>query len=162
MRLEALAAAIFGMAAVANAQAPDPLAPLERYIGTWTYEGEGNGARVSCRSERRWITNHSFVESHRECATANGPITQVEVYGFDSSRKIYMYWGFNSGQALSTYTAPTMGTTVVWTGEARSSTSRCSDTFAADGLSSEAQCEVINADGKTWRKVSGGHYSKVQ
>jgi hypothetical protein len=143
------------MGAVGSAQATDPLAPLERYIGTWTYEGDGNGARVSCQSERRWIANHSFVESHRQCETANGPITQVEIYGFDPRRRLYVYWGFN-GRVVSTYTSPNMDATVVWSGEEFSATARCTETFDGDGQSSKSQCEGSFDGGKTWQRVSGG------
>ncbi len=144
-----------------GAQTVDPLAPLERYIGTWVYEGDGNGARVSCRSERRWITNRSFVESHRECSTGTGPITQVEVYGFDPRRRVYLYWGFN-GRVPSTYAAATMELAVVWTGEQASSTARCTETFAADFQSSTSQCEVSYDLGKTWQRVSGGSSKRIQ
>ena len=144
-----------------GAQTADPLAALERYIGTWVYEGDGNGARVSCRSERRWITNRSFVESHRECLTGSGPITQVELYGFDPRRRVYVYWGFNA-RVPSTYTAATMDLAVAWTGEQASSTARCTETFAADFQSSTSQCEVSTDLGKTWQRVSGGSSKKVQ
>ena len=143
------------------AQTADPLAPLERYLGTWVYEGDGNGARVSCRSERRWITNRSFVESHRECMTGSGPITQVELYGFDPRRRLYVYWGFN-GRVPSTYIAEKMDLAVAWTGEQASSTARCTETFAADFQSSASQCEVSYDLGKTWQRVSGGTSKKVQ
>ena len=143
--------------AASEGQAPDPLAALERYVGIWTYEGDGNGARVTCRSERQWIANRSFVESHRHCSTGTGPIDQVEVYGFDARRGLYVYWGFNGG-AVSIYTAATIGQEVAWAGE---QSSRCTETFAPDGLSSASQCEVT-PDGKTWRRVSGGSSKKLQ
>jgi hypothetical protein len=144
-----------------GAQATDPLAPLERYIGTWVYEGDGNGARVSCRSERRWITNRSFVESHRECSTGSGPITQVELYGFDPRRRVYVYWGFNA-RVPSTYTAEKMDLAVAWTGEQASGNARCTETFAADFQSSTSQCDVSRDSGKTWQRISGGSSKKVQ
>jgi hypothetical protein len=149
------------MPASGRAQTTDPLAPLERYIGTWVYEGDGNGARVSCRSERRWITNRSFVESHRECTTGSGPITQVEIYGFDPRRRVYLYWGFN-GRVPSTYVAATMDRAVAWSGEHASSAARCTETFAADFQSSTSQCEVSYDSGKTWQRVSGGSSKRVQ
>ena len=139
--LVACTLAVVGLPAPGGAQTTDPLAPLERYIGTWVYEGDGNGARVSCRSERRWITNRSFVESHRECSTGNGPITQVEIYGFDPRRRVYLYRGFN-GRVPSTCMAEKMDLAVAWTGEHTSSTARCTETFAADFQSSASQCEV--------------------
>lgn len=145
---------------VPQAQSPDPLAALERYIGVWTYEGDGNGARVTCRSERRWIANRSFVESHRECSTGSGPITQVEVFGFDPRRRLYLYWGFN-GRVVSTYTSTQMTATVSWTGEASSASARCSETFAPDFRSSSSQCEGT-FDGMTWNRVSGGRSIKVE
>jgi hypothetical protein len=144
-----------------GAQTTDPLAPLERYIGTWEYEGDGNGARVSCRSERRWIANRSFVESHRECSTGTGPIAQVEIYGFDPRRRLYLYWGFN-GRVPSTYTAEKMDLAVAWTGDQASSTARCTETFAADLQSSTSQCEVSYDLGKTWQRISGGSSKRVQ
>ena len=145
--------------ALAAAQSP-ALAPLTAYLGSWAYEGDGNGGRVSCRSERRWIANHSFVESHRECTTPNGPVTQVELYGYDSRRNLYLYWGFN-GSIVSTYTSPSVRATVVWTGEGYSAGNRCTETFAADANSSTAQCETSRDDGKTWQRVSGGLSKKT-
>ena len=140
----------------AAAQSTDSrTAPLSKYLGTWTYEGEGNGGRVSCRSERRWIANQAFVESHRDCTTPNGAITQVEVYGYDSRRGLYVYWGFNGG-AVSTYTSPSLRDTIVWTGEGYSAANRCTDMFASDGHSSTAQCETTSDGGRTWQRVSGG------
>lgn len=153
----ALAAVV---SSVSDGQTPDPLAALERYVGTWTYEGDGNGARLTCRSERRWIANRSFIESHRECSTGTGPITQVEIYGFDARRGLYVYWGFN-GRVVSTYTSPKMEQAVAWTGEQASSTARCTETFAPDGLSSTSQCEGSFDFGKTWRRVSGGASRKL-
>ena len=116
---------------------------------------------MSCRSERRWITNRSFVESHRECSTGTGPITQVEIYGFDPRRRLYLYWGFN-GRVPSTYTAANMDLAVAWTGEQASSTARCTETFAADFQSSTSQCEVSWDQGKTWQRVSGGSSKRIQ
>jgi hypothetical protein len=152
----ALTCALAVVASVATSgQAPDPRAPLERYLGTWVYEGDGNGARVTCRSERRWIANRSFVESHRECSTVNGPITNVELYGFDARRGVYVYWGFN-GPVPSTYTATTMALAVAWSGEQMSGNNRCHETFAPDFQSSTSQCEISFDLGKTWQRVSGG------
>ena len=70
-------------------QPANPVDQLRRYLGTWAYEGDVNGARVTCQSQRRLITIGYFVESHRECVTAQGPITQVEVFGYSSQRQRY-------------------------------------------------------------------------
>ena len=161
LALTLLFAITAGLPAPAAGQAPDPLAPLEQYLGTWTYEGDGNGARVTCRSERQWIANRSFVESHRQCSTVNGPITQVEIFGFDARRGLYVYWGFN-GRVPSTYTAATMDLAVAWSGEQMSGNNRCTETFAPDRRSSTSQCEVSFDRGKTWQYVSGGRSTRVQ
>ena len=161
MNRRAIALVLLGLLpASAGAQAPMGSAALGRYLGTWVYEGDGNGGRVTCRSERRWIANDAFVESHRECSTPNGPITQVEIFGYNPRRNVYTYIGFN-GRVPSTYSSPTMGRTVSWTGEEASAMARCSTVFADDGLSSTEQCEVTS-DGTTWRRVSGGTSRKVQ
>src|SRR5687768_14998515 len=95
--------------ALTPAQVLDPaLKELQRYVGTWTYEGDGLGSRITCTSVRRWIAGGYYVESHRECATPQGPITQVELFGYNSRREVYVYWGFN-GRDVSTYTSPGMG-----------------------------------------------------
>ena len=149
------------MPAASDSQTLDPLAALERYVGTWVYEGDGNGARVTCRSERQWIANRSFVESHRQCSTVNGPISQVEIYGFDPRRRLYVYWGFN-GRVPSTYTTMNMDLAVAWSGEQASGNNRCTETFAPDFLSSTSQCDVSYDLGKTWQRVSGGSSKKVE
>lgn len=107
------------------------------------------------------MTNQSFVESHRECVTGSRPITQVDIYGFDPRRRLYVYWGFN-GRVPSTCTADRMDLAVAWTGEQASSTARCTETYAADFQSSVSQCEVSSDLGKTWQRGSGGTSKKVQ
>ena len=162
MRTGLFALALMAASASASLPAQDSPGPgaLARYLGTWVYEGSNASGRVSCRSERRWITNDTFVESHRECTTPNGPITQVEIYGFNRRRGVYTYVGYN-GPVPSTYVASTMGKTVSWIGEDASAAARCREVFADDGLSSTDECEVTS-DGKTWRWVAGGTSRKVQ
>ena len=157
LRPRTIAVAVIALSLAASARAQD--AGLARYLGTWVYEGDGNGGRVTCRSERRWIANNAFVESHRQCETPNGPIDQVEIYGFNPRRGVYTYVGYN-GRVPSTYVATAMGSTVSWTGEDASAAARCSETFAADGQSSASQCETTT-DGTTWRRVSGGTSRKM-
>src|ERR1051326_7199655 len=100
-----------GIAASQDQGATPELRVLERYLGTWQYSGEdktpGTGGAVTCTSTRRWISAGHFVESHRECKTPRGSITQVEVFGYDSRRGRYVYWGFN-GSVASSYSAPSM------------------------------------------------------
>jgi hypothetical protein len=36
----------------------------------------------------------------------SGELKQVEVFGYDFQKHVYLYWGFN-GQSVSTYVAPT-------------------------------------------------------
>ena len=152
---------LIGLSAPAAAQDATGTAALARYLGTWTYEGQGNGGRVTCRSERRWIANYAFVESHRECSTPNGPVTQVEIYGYNSRRGLYVYWGF-SGNLPSIYVAPAMAAKVSWTGEEASARNRCSETFAPDLQSSSSECEVSNDGGTTWQRVASGTSKKIQ
>jgi hypothetical protein len=162
MHHRAILLLVLGLSTAAPAAAQDATgtAALARYLGTWIYEGEGNGGRVSCRSERRWIANNAFVESHRECSTPNGPITQVEIYGYNSRRGLFVYWGFN-GNVPSTYVASVIAGTVAWTGEDASARARCKETFAADLQSSTSECEFAS-DGTTWQRVAFGTSKKVQ
>ena len=160
MRLITLVAVLVLESVAPGAQSSDPWAPLQRYIGTWTYEGDNGEGTVTCRSRRRLITNGAFIESHRECTTPQGPITQVEIFGYSSSRRLYLYWGFN-GRGVSTYTSPTMTDVVVWSGEELSSNNRCTERFAPDHRSSTDVCEHSYNGGKSWVRLSGGTLTKV-
>src|SRR5688572_6227774 len=92
---------IFLVPLLVHSQAPRPeIQKLARYLGRWNYEGEDKtpvtGGPVTCTSTRRWISGGFFVESHRDCKTPRGEVTQVEVYGYDFQNRVYTYWGFNS------------------------------------------------------------------
>src|SRR5690349_6975701 len=152
--------------APAQNQAPRPeLKTLERYLGTWTYEGEDKtpvtGGPVTCKATRRWISGGFFVESHRDCKTPRGDITQVEVFGYDFQKRVYSYWGFN-GSAVSTYTASSMdGDTVIWTGTGVSLGNRCTEVFARGATSSTDMCETSRDGGNTWIGRAAGRSTKV-
>ena len=101
---------LIGLSAGAAAQGPaaPELRPLERYLGSWTYNGEdktpGTGGSVTCTATRRWISGGYFVESHRTCDTPRGTFEQVEMFGFDFTTREYTYLGF-SGRVVSSYRA---------------------------------------------------------
>ena len=152
---------------VANAQrsvSVPELAPLERYLGRWTYEGQDKtpvtGGRVTCVATRRWISEGYFVESHRDCTTPRGRVTQVEVFGYDFVKKVYVYWGF-SGAGISTYVASQMdGDTVIWTGLDLSAGNRCTEVFSRNGGSSTDKCETSRDGGATWILRAAGRSAK--
>jgi hypothetical protein len=138
---------------------PPPVRKLERYIGKWNYAGEDKtpvtGGAVTCTSTRRWISGGYFVESHRECKTPRGDVTQVEVFGYDSTSGGYLYWGFN-GSVVSTYRADMLDDAIVWIGFGASSGNRCTEIFAPDHNSSTDKCESTRDGGKTWVLRSAG------
>ena len=150
----------------APAQAPvaAELRLLERYLGSWAYDGEdktpGTGGKVTCTATRRWISGGNFVESHRTCDTPRGTFDQVEVFGFDFKTREYTYIGF-SGAVASTYRAPSMeGNSVTWIGTGASSGNRCTEVFAADRRSSANKCETGSGDYFVLR--SEGRYTRVE
>lgn len=154
------------LSAGTGAQAPvaAELRPLERYLGSWTYEGEdktpGTGGKVTCTAARRWISGGNFVESHRTCDTPRGRFDQVEVFGFDFTTSEYTYVGF-SGAVASTYRALSMeGTSVTWIGTGASRGNRCTEVFAADQRSSTNKCETGAGDSFVLR--SEGRYERVE
>jgi len=141
------------------------LKKLDRYLGTWTYEGEDKtpvtGGRVTCKASRRWISGGSFVESHRDCKTPHGDVTQLEVFGYDFRHRVYLYWGFN-GRSVSTYTAASMdGDTVIWTGIDLSAGNRCTEVFASDAASSSDKCETSTGGGDSWVLRAEGKSTKL-
>ena len=161
----ALVSLALSVGAFAQDQESSPeLKKLDRYLGTWAYDGEDTtpvtGGRVTCEAHRRWISRGSFVESHRDCKTPRGDVTQVEVFGYDFQRRVYLYWGFNV-RVVSTYTASSMdGDTVIWTGIGSSSGNRCTEVFASGFASSTDKCETSRDGGNSWVLRSGGTSTK--
>ena len=156
---------LIGPSAAAAAQGPaaPELRPLERYLGSWTYNGEdktpGTGGRVTCTTTRRWISGGFFVESHRTCDTPRGTFDQVEVFGFDFTTREYTYLGF-SGRVVSSYRASSLeGDSVTWTGHGASAGNRCTEVFSPDRRSATDRCET--AAGSNFILRSEGRYDKV-
>jgi hypothetical protein len=139
------------------------VAPLLRYLGDWSYEGKDatpvTGGVVTCEATRRLISGGYFVESHRECRTPRGVVNQVEVFGFDYQRRVYVYWGFN-GRGVSTYETPTIDAATVWSGTGFSRGNRCTEVFSDDLESSTDECETTTDGGTTWVLVASGKSSK--
>jgi hypothetical protein len=162
MRNLAASVLAFALGSSVSAQ-EEPATPeiraLLRYLGEWEYVGEdhtpGSGGPVRCTAERRLISAGHFVESHRDCDTPRGRLSQVELFGYDYQRRAYTYWGF-SGRVVSTYTTPDLGREVSWTGTAASQGNRCTEVFAADSQSSVSKCETTTDGGATWVLRSGG------
>jgi len=156
---------VLGSAALAQDQAAGPeVTKLARYLGTWSYDGEDKtpftGGRVTCEATRRWISGGYFVESHRECKTPRGDLKQVEVFGYDFQKRVYLYWGFN-GRSISTYMAPTMdGDTITWSGTSLSEGNRCIEVFASDFASSTDKCETTPDGGNSWILRAAGKSTK--
>jgi hypothetical protein len=150
-------------AAAAQAPAAAELRRLERYLGSWTYEGEdktpGTGGKVTCTATRRWISGGNFLESHRTCDTPRGRFDQVEIFGFDFRTREYTYVGY-SGAVASTYRSSSMeGNSVTWTGTGASLGNRCTEVFAADQRSSTNKCETGAGDSFVLR--SEGRYQRI-
>ena len=133
--------------------------PLDRYLGTWVYEGEdrtAGGGAVRCESTRQWIAAGYYVESRRRCTTPRGELQQVEVYGYDAVERVYKYWGFN-GPGVSIYATPSMNdATIRWNSTAFPGRFRCTETFAPGGSGSTANCETSTDGGGTWTVISAG------
>lgn len=136
--------------------------PLERYIGTWVYEGEDatpGGGPVRCTASRQWTGAGFFVESRRRCTTPRGEVEQLEVYGFDYSARLYRYWGFN-GQFVSMYSTSTIDREPIrWDSVAFPGRYRCSEVFEADLQASESKCEMLA--GASWVIVSQGRSKRL-
>jgi hypothetical protein len=144
----------------ADGPASPEIASLVRYLGDWRYEGtdetQGSGGPVVCNATRRWISAGYFVESHRECQTPRGALDQVELFGYDYQRRVYLYWGFN-GRVVSTYETPVINdAAVVWTGTGASRGNRCTELFADDLRSSSNKCETTADGGATWALRAAG------
>ena len=135
------------------------LEPLERFIGSWSYEGEDltpGGGAVRCTSIRQWTAAGFFVESRRRCTTPRGELQQLEVYGYDYSGRVYRYWGFN-GQFVSTYSTPAIeGGSISWDSIAFPGRYRCSETFAPALTESTTKCESSTDGGVTWTVIARG------
>ena len=139
---------------------------LARYLGVWQYEGADrnplSGGPVRCDAQRRLISGGYFVESHRECETPRGRLSQVEVFGYDFQRRVYTYWGFSS-RSVSTYTSPNIdGNLVIWTGTGASQGNRCTETFVSGLQASTDKCETTTDGGATWVLRAEGKSTKLR
>jgi hypothetical protein len=149
-----------------EAPATPEIGKLARYLGAWQYEGEDktplSGGPVRCEAQRRLISGGYFVESHRECETPRGRSSEVEMFGYDFQRRVYLYWGF-SGRTVSTYTSPDVdGNFVVWTGTGASQGNRCTETFVSGFRSSTDKCETTTDGGATWVIRAQGKSTKLR
>jgi hypothetical protein len=139
------------------------LRPLERYRGSWTYEGEDQllGGKVTCKVLRRWISGGYFMESQRTCETPRGTRDEVEIYGFDFKAREYTYYGF-TGRIVHTYRSASLdGASVQWVGIDTSRGIRCTDVFETDQRSFTEKCEAAAAAG-TFELRSDGRFKRVQ
>jgi len=162
--LFALGGMLLISAADVTAQEPGApeLRPLERYRGSWTYEGEDQllGGKVTCKVLRRWISGGYFMESQRTCETPRGTRDEVEIYGFDFKTHEYTYYGF-TGRVVHTYrTASIEGASVKWVGIDTSRGNRCTDVFEPDHRSSTEKCETAASAG-TFELRSEGRFKRV-
>jgi len=163
--LFALGGMLLISAADVTAQEPGApeLRPLERYRGSWTYEGEDQllGGKVTCKVLRRWISGGYFMESQRTCETPRGTRDEVEIYGFDFKTHEYTYYGF-TGRVVHTYrTASIEGPSVKWAGTDTSRGNRCTDVFETDHRSFTEKCEAAAAAG-TFELRSEGRFKRVE
>ena len=92
---------------------------LGAFVGNWTFEGEmkpgpmGPGGKITGTDRIQWLPGNFFVERRYEGTGAMGTMSGLQVFGYDSSKKIHSYTDFDCMGMSSSGTMTLSGNT--WT-----------------------------------------------
>src|SRR5690349_10177587 len=177
--LRCIALVLLGARASASslllAQAPGPEhKKLEVFVGEWNFEGESkavpalgmtDAGKVSYRHVNQMTNGGFFLETRRTGASARGPVTELDVYGYNAVSKTYRQDGYDSRGRVRSFTATVNG--LVWsfagTNTALDGTvtqERFTLTYSAD-LSSATVRSEHSTDGVMWYERLTGTYTKL-
>ena len=175
MRL--LTASIFGVTlwvASIGAQAPAMPKPgpehqrLSAFVGTWTFDGElkpgpmGKGGKMTGTDRIQWMPGNFFLERRFDGTGPMGPMSGIEILGYDPAKKLYTFNIFDSTGASAAGTATVKGDTWSFTGTGsmggKTMQDRCTLTFA-NPTTLKIACEM-SGDGKSWGPTFAGTATK--
>lgn len=122
-----LAATVTSMAAFSTARADGPHSPdharLGVFVGKWNLVGDmassalSPGGRFAGIHVGAWDFGGYFVVMRYNGADNGRPVSQIDLYGWDSDSKRYTYDSFNSLGQRASFTGTVTGDTWTWRAE---------------------------------------------
>lgn len=169
--------ALFVSVVSAGAQAPPKPGPevqaLAAFVGNWTFNGElkpgamGPGGKMTGTDRISWLPGGFFVERKFKGTIAGmGDLEGTEIYGYDATKKVYTYVGFDSMGGTGSGTMTAKGN--VWTPNGTSnmggtiSRERCTLTFGAGNTTLDIKCSSSTDGGKTYNPTFEGKATKAK
>jgi hypothetical protein len=142
---------------------------FEALLGTWMYEGQalksifGPAGKVTGTDVYEMLPGGFFLQHHWDENNPLGNVKGLEVWGYDSIKKMYSYNYFNSIGEIGSGTITINGSTWNFAGggvtyDGKSGKGRCSLTFAGT-TAFTVKCEV-STDGNAWAPNFEGKWTK--
>lgn len=175
------AAAAIGIAASAMAAGPEvetkkddgpkPSPEVEKlayFVGPWMAEGEfkqspgGPGGPFTGREVCRWMAGNFFLGCMMQ-TKAGDAMTQTQgVLGYDTDKKVYLYWSFNNLGQAETATGTLKDGTWTWLGEVKSAGKTTHSRYTMSDTSPEGYASrwESSPDGKTWTVLMTGKVTR--
>jgi hypothetical protein len=163
------------LGAVFEAQTPQPTKPsaehqkLQMLTGNWTFQGEaaaspfGPAGKVTGSDQTRAILGGFAIQRQVKEKGPAGELEQSMVIGYDTAKKTYTYYSFDSaggfGSGTATLSANTFSFQGTYTIAGKAVGDRCDVTVAANQASVDVKCDGA-ADGKTWVPSFTGKWTK--
>jgi hypothetical protein len=173
--LVTLALILQGRVAYAQRPMPGPAqAPLLLLVGVWHFDGEAKAVPAVSANDagpvhythvNEMVHDGFFLETHRTGIGPSGPVSELFVYGWDESAKVYRQDGYNNRGQIRRFTGTLDGHTWRFTGTNTSASGRVTYerftvTYDPDMVSASLRSEH-SADGAQWFERLTGRYTKA-
>ena len=178
MKRFGIVVAVFSMyAAVLIAQKPEMPKPgaehqrLGAFVGNWTFEGEmkpgpmGPGGKMTGTDRIQWLPGNFFLERRFEGKGPMGEMKGLEIFGYDSMKKVHTFNFFDSMGSIGSGTMTVKGSTWTTSGTGNMGGTtfhdRCTLAFGAGSTTLTIKCEM-SSDGKSWAPSFEGKATKAK
>jgi hypothetical protein len=154
--------------------APKPGAEHQRlapFVGTWTFAGEmkagpmGPGGKLTGTDRIQWVAGGFAVERTFQGQGPMGAISGLEVFAYDSVKKVHTFHIVDSAGGVGSGTATNSGNVWTFTGTGsmggKTVQDRCTLTFGAGNTTLKIACEM-SGDGKSWAPSIDGMATKAK
>lgn len=152
-----------------GAPQPSPeVARLGYFVGEWTSEATihpgpmGAGGKATGQSKCRWLDGNFFVSCMDESTTPMGKMSGLGVMGYDASKKVYTWSGFNNIGQAETATGSVSDKTWTYVGENAINGKTMKTRYTLVETSPTAYTFKFEAmtDGSAWTTVIDGTVTK--
>ena len=174
----AAAALAIGLATAARAdekklEPPKPGPEVEKlgyFVGGWTSAGEmkespmGPAGPTSGRDMCGWLPGKFFVVCRIESKGPMGTVAAQGIIGYDTEKKVYTWWSFNSLGQVETATGRNENGSWIWSNEMKMGGKTMKGRYTMSDTTPagyDFKWED-SSDGKTWNAMLQGKVSKIQ